>query len=502
MAIRWLSRLTFDMRPRSPRGILPSMSPSFLVLLSFLICGGSGDLLDYVPTQSYWHDRNVEITVDAMLHEAAPAASQDASGLIADLGAADPHVRDTASDKILQVGIGALPQLRLAAEQADPETSDRCALLIRQLRPLITVGAVRNLMALRALGELKDAKAIPFLQSQIQSQEMFVADYARNAIAAIYGRRAEHVIPQSALDEAWLLPANCRAVAQLLPRGNGPIDAQHAAAQLPAQAGQDSAQLVANLSKTALHVAETLGEMRLDALSLGVSEDIDANHGCLTLIASGQFSSANAARLLREQKAATRTVDGVDIFQPDGESTMFLPSDHEFVMMIAPNGEQTPLEEMIGAIKTRQQTLRKSPEMTALLEPMLQHDTAIPHALWMAVKVTDAYRRISGLDGFKTFTLIGDEQNSVLNVAARGESPDAESTGAAVQELNRMTGEAAALLKIISVTQPSAQPALDFLGTVKFQSSGNVVAGSATLRETPAELYMLPIAVGMNVREN
>ncbi len=49
------------------------MNPSFLVLLSFIVGGGSGDLLDYVPTQGYWNDRGIVVTTDAMLHEAGPA---------------------------------------------------------------------------------------------------------------------------------------------------------------------------------------------------------------------------------------------------------------------------------------------------------------------------------------------------------------------------------------------------------------------------------------------
>ena len=90
--------------------------------------------------------------------------------------------------------------------------------------------------------------------------------------------------------------------------------------------------------------------MRLDTLNIGVSENIDENHGCLTVIASGQFDSANAVRVLREQHAATRSVNRVQVFEPDGESTMIFPSDQEFVMMVAPNGEQAPVEGMAATL--------------------------------------------------------------------------------------------------------------------------------------------------------
>jgi hypothetical protein len=481
-----------------PRGIFVLVSTSFLILLSFLVGGGSGDLLDYVPTQLYWHDKGVEVTVESMLREAGPIIPQDISKLVADLGATDPHVRDAASDHILKLGIGALPQLREAAVGTDPEVAERSAGLIEQLGPLVTVATVRRLMALRALGELRDAKAIPFLQSQLASEGNFVPDYARHAIAAIYGQHDNSAISNAALEEVWMLPSNCRAVAQLIPRGKDAIDAQQTAAHIPVQRGQDSMQMVANLSKVAVQLAETFGEMRLDSLNVGISENIDDNHGCLTLIASGQFDSDSAVRVLRAQKAATRTVDGVRIFEPDGESTLFFPSDREFVMMVAPNGGEVPLSDVITAVKRRQQTLKKSPEMAGLVEPMLQHAPVSRHALWIAIHVTQAYRKLLGLDGFNTVTVVGDENSDSLNIALRGESPDAQTAGAVMQQLDRMAAEGSTILRLFWAAQPSLQPALDLMSSLKLQSKANIVTGAATLRESPAELFMLPLLVRTN----
>lgn len=472
-----------------------------MVLLSFLIGGGSGDLLDYVPTQSYWSDRGVSVTADKMLQEAGPAAPQNIAGLIADLGAADPRVRDEAAQKIVHLGPVVLPQLRDAAEGADPEVAERSAVIIKLLRPRITVAAVRRLMALRALGELKDAKALPFLRSQLDSGEMFVADYARIAIGSIEGDRVDRAIPKDELTDVWLLPSNCRAVGQLRPRGTGPIDADRAAAQLAVRPEQNRAQLVANLSRTALNVAEQLGDMRLDTLSVGLSDNIDANHGGLTLILSGQFDSANAGRALREHKAAEHAVDGVDIFEPDRETTVFFPSDHKCVVMFTPLGEPTSLAEVIGAMKSREQPLKKAPEMAALVAPMLPAGGAAAHAVWIAVKVSDAYRQLPGLDGFDTVTLVGDEKGGALHLTARAESTDAQTAAAALQQLNRFVVEGAAILKTAQSAQPSFQPAIDFLGTIQLGNKDKVVTGTGTFTESPAALFMLPLTVGMMFRD-
>ena len=42
----------------------------------------------------------------------------------------------------------------------------------------------------------------------------------------------------------------------------------------------------------------------------------------------------------------------------------------------------------------------------------------------------------------------------------------------------------------------------DFMGSVKFQANSNVVSGNATLRETPGELFMLPLMMGLRLHEN
>jgi len=474
------------------------MNASFVVLLSFLVGGGSGDLLDYVQSQGYWDAHGVKITVDSMTHEATPPEAQDISKLIADLGAADPQTRDAASEKILKVGVGALPSLQDAARGTDPEVAERSEFLIRQLRPVVTQGAVRRLLALRALGELKDPRAIPFLQTQLASQEMFVGDYARAAIGRINNQPIVRTVSEKAINEVWMLPSNCRAVAQVIPRQTGPVKMTEAAAHFHPINGQDGATVLANVSRVALSVAESLGDMRLDSLNVGLSERIDSNHGCVTVIASGQFDAASAIRAVRGHNAAMRTVDGIDIFELGQEGAIFFPSDRELVLMIAPAGQELPLKEMIDAIKTRGQPLKTSPEMAALVQQMLIVPPKTPHALWMAAKVTDAYRQVPELSGFSALTLVGDETNDALSYAIRGECADEQAAAATSAQLDQFLAAAVAQVKGAQNMRPESQAALDFLGSVKFQSKGAAVTGTAQLSETPDAVLMRWMIVGKN----
>ena len=233
----------------------------------------------------------------------------------------------------------------------------------------------------------------------------------------------------------------------------------------------------------------------------GCLRSIDANHGGLTLILTGQFDSANAGRVLREHKAAEHTVDGVDLFEPDRETTVFFPSDHRCVVMFTPMGGPTSLGEMIGAMKSHEQPLKKSPEMAALVAPMLPAADGVAHAVWIAVKVSDAYRQLPGLDGFDTVTLVGDEKAGAFHLTARAESADARTAAAALQELNRLVVEGAAILKAAQSAQPSLQPAIDFLATIKLESKDKLVTGTGSFAESPAGLFMLPLTAGMMFRE-
>jgi hypothetical protein len=384
----------------------------------------------------------------------------------------------------LKVGAGALPALHDAANGTDPKVAERAEYLIRQLRPLVTQGAVRRLLALRALGELKDPRAMPFLQTQLASQEMFVADYARTAIGRINNQPVVRTVSEKAIDEIWMLPSNCRAVAQVIPRQSSPIDLAEAAAHFHPVNGENGATVLANVSRVALSVAESLGDMRLDSLSVGVSEHIDSNHGCVTVIASGQFDSANAVRAVRGHDAATRTVDGIDIFELGQEGAIFFPSDCEMVLMFAPAGQEWPLKEMIDAIKTRRQPLKTSPEMTALVQQMIIAPPETPHALWIATKVTDAYRQLPGLAGFVTLTVAGDEGKDALSYAIRGECADAQTATAASAQLNQLVADAVAGVKGTQNAHPESVEAANFLNTVNFESKSAAVVGAAQLSET------------------
>ena len=205
------------------------------ILMLLLSRGGGNDLLDYMPADAYWRIKGVTVTVERM---------------VAELATAEP-------------GDGAQAK------------------------------AVRRLMALRALGELKEAEALPALRPLLESKDLFVADYARQAIAAIEGKPS--VRPRPAEAALWkdlcLLPARCSIVGQARPPAGGPVafdkllkDAETVLPPMP-----DPGAALHEWAKVLVTVAERVGNVRLDGATVGVGEKPGDRTGSLVAIGRGLY---------------------------------------------------------------------------------------------------------------------------------------------------------------------------------------------------------------------
>src|SRR5438874_8131953 len=108
------------------------MGEASIFLIFTMLLGGSpgNELLDLVPTDAYWKSKDVEITVPNIMLELNSIKTDDTA----------------------------------------------------------KATAVRRLMAIRTLGELKGADAVTSLKAQLDSKEMFVADYSQRALDAIQGK--------------------------------------------------------------------------------------------------------------------------------------------------------------------------------------------------------------------------------------------------------------------------------------------------------------------------
>src|SRR5207244_41185 len=108
--------------------ILRRMQSGVLTLVLLLLCGGSGDLLDYVPADAYWKERGVPLTVEKLAAELTPVAppgDAEIAALVQQIVAPDPQNAKSAARRLLDAGRAAVPRLEVAARGDSPELAAR-----------------------------------------------------------------------------------------------------------------------------------------------------------------------------------------------------------------------------------------------------------------------------------------------------------------------------------------------------------------------------------------
>ncbi|MDB5174824.1 MAG: hypothetical protein JWN51_3597 [Phycisphaerales bacterium] len=452
----------------------------FLTLLSIFSGGSGNDLLDYVPTDAYWNAKHVVVSVESMASQSKLPTDKDIAGWIADLDAADPQTRDAAYRELLHSGPAILPKLEKITDGPAAEPAQRARVLIAQINAAPKRDAVRRLMAIRTLGELKKQEGLPVLRPFLNSKEMFVADYARIATAQIEGKPTERTRAVDTDKDAWLLPAECRAVAHVELHGGRPIDYAAAFKQFPLPVGEDNQVAIDFIANQALTIAETIGNVRLDALTIGVSGDVSDKSGCAVVIAAGQYDAPALNQFARKLKIVFKTVDGHDVFQPDADKSAFLPSNDRLVLVAKPTEQDAPLAEMISAMKSGAGKLKTTPEMANLLAKV-----DVKQPVWAVMKVTDAYRKAPQLEAFDEVALVGRREGPGIHLTVHGTGPDPAKVKAAADLAAAAITQAAKDIRKMASTSPALGNIADLFDQMKVAASGNGASITVDVPELP-----------------
>lgn len=469
---------------------------SFLTLILCLLTGGSNDLLDYLPTEAYWAHKQVAISVETMRAQLAQPGGQDISELLADLGSSDAETRDRAALKIREVGPGALGQLQEASESPDAEVRRRARTLAREAGGELVEQSVRRLMAIRTLGELGKPEAAAALKPLLASKELFVAEYARVALDMIEGKRPAppaRPVAESVLDDVWLLPGQCRAVAQLVPRRGSPVGFAELMAAMQAAEQEDKDESAAAVTRTVLALAEQVGNVRIDAATIGLAgspapSDPGQKPGSVTVILRGHYNSAWARALARARLVPVRQVDGVEVFEPDGEQAWLMPSDELFVFVASPAPESLPLAEVAAAVKSGKGALGGDDELRKLVGTV---DTK--QVLWGAAVVTAEQRDLPAAGAFDTITLVGArEQKKTLRLTMTARGTDPARVKAAAETVGRHAKDSADFLEGMQVASIVTM-AMELLQSVRVELRETTATLTAAIETTPAAILALPM---------
>ena len=473
---------------------------SWIPLMLMLIGrGGGNELLDYMSTAGYWKAKGVAVTLENMTAELGPQTqvpdrADDIATLVKDLGADAYDARESAQKKLVAMGPVALPQVQAAAKSDDPEVAQRAREVLRQIRPSQKGGAmakaVRRLMAIRALGELKDPKALPVLRPLLGAAEPFVADFARRAVARIEGQAPPRTDQgrDAGKDDVWLLPAGCALAAHMsFPRGEQvSIDTVLDNAG-PLLAGDNRERALAMLTQAVLSVAERVGNVRLDAITVGVSGRF-APAGFIVAIVRGQYDPVALKTAMRQlsPRVRTREVGGIEVFSADGEDVAFLIVSDRCLAVVTGPGHNLPIEPVARALRARQGGLATNDKLARLIKRLDRKG-----GLWAAATLTDAYRQVEFFSPFDTATLVGRRQADALNLTLVARGQDPARVEATVDKFNAAVVKAADGLNKAGMPEPFGKPIGEFLRSVKARAAGGEARATATLKGSPAGTMLM-----------
>ncbi|HUT37579.1 MAG TPA: hypothetical protein VNE39_29130 [Planctomycetota bacterium] len=479
------------------------MGFGMMELLMLLLSGGGwgNDLMDYLPTSAYWKAKGVEVSAERMTAELAVAEPADLAQLIRDLGAQKHETREAASAKLRAIGPVAIPALKKAAESDDPEVRTRARELLAGLSGGAQANAIRRLMAIRTLGEQKKPEAVAALRPLLESKEPFVADYAARAIAAIEGRAHERPAPTREMlwRDLCLLPANCGIVAQLRMPGGQTTSFEEALKTIvpTLPGGQDVGKAVAELTKGISAVAERVGNLRLEGLTLGVADDVGNKTGFVVIVARGRYDAAAVKAAFTQLNLNATKVEGMDTFSPDRELRLIPCSDERFVFTGGPSSEQLPLKELAAA-------LQANADKPALAAKMLDLIKGIgPDApVWAAVAMSDTYRQASFLAPYDTITATGrNAEVGVLAVTVAAVGKDPEAVKGSVAEVEKGVKEGLAEIKQHAAEMPFVKPIVEVMESIRIETAGAKATLTAKLKGQGAAL-MMPMMMLWGVRSS
>ncbi|HEV8605285.1 MAG TPA: hypothetical protein VGQ99_07970 [Tepidisphaeraceae bacterium] len=467
---------------------------SLLMLILTLLGGGGGNhLLDYASTDAYWKSKGVTVGVQTMTNELKTSAAQDITQLIKELASPDGQVRAGASKKIMQLGDTVLPQLEKAAETPDPEVAASIKTLIADISAASKVNSIRRLMAIRTLGELKKPEAVAILRPLVDAKEMFVGEYAARAIAQIESKpyALVGVTAEQRKSDFWLLPADCRVVAQV---GTGfpatSIDALIEKMPAAAVGNPNRDQIKTDVTKAIVNVAELVGEVRIDSITFGLAGDIGPNAGFAAVVVRGQYDSAAVRQALAKMQIPGKVVGGVDVFSPEEHFGVMFAGNDRAIGMAGPNAQGLPAEAFATALKTGKGGLADVEAMKKLIASV---DTS--QALWAVMKMTDTYKQAPVFSAFEQITMVGKLKDQMLDVQISGQGVNAGQVSAAVDQINAGVQMGINQLKPMVQDAPFFSAIIKAMETVQCSSQGEKATLTASIKGDAASL-VLPLFFG------
>lgn len=388
---------------------------------------------------------------------------------------------------IILMFLGSSGGINELLDLTDPQTYLQAQAIEYRLEPLLEVLAepatkdveqvkaqeIKKLLVMRALGALKDRAALPALEQAAAQKTQFFKDYASAAIAAIEGET--YVAPvasdaQLAADLA-LLPEGVGLVIQARLSAGGNLDLRKILAEalkaIPDAPKPD--ELLAQINSQIGKVAGKIGNVRLDAVTLGLSEDIGDSRGFVVIIGRGEYDHRALEGLLSEQpRTEHHEVGGTMFLGMDGDDVALAPvSAEQLVMVSGPTWDKFPLGEVAANLKNRP----AAPVFSAGLQKVIDRADR-KGAIWGAGLISAGMKAAPPLAPFDEIVLSTRELDgqNINRLKLDGVGTDAVAVADTMDQMKQMVGQG--ITEMEQQLQPGMEPLLKIMKSLRFYTMG------------------------------
>ena len=391
-----------------------------IIMLMMLLFGkeGGNEALDYVDSKSYWGMQEIEMTSENLMRELEK------------------------------------PTLK---KESKPKAAE-----------------IRRLLAIRGLGELKSEKALDVLVKYAESRELFVSDYAHEAIAAIKGEAAPKIDRhKEMLGDLAVFPKNAGVVMQAKMFDGPPVDLSGIVTELSKEMELSKINaMLEGMQGGLINFLETTGNIRIDGLSVGIADNVGDEAGWVGFHVRGAYDSKGMksaiSQLIGEEFEVKKSGD-VEYMMLD-ESVMFaFLSDNRCLLLIGPDLESTSYK----VVSERVSSTVKEPAFSAELKALVKK-TETSGAFWLAGLVTENMKQAPYISTFNSFLLETASKGKHMDIELRATGSDEDEVQKIMDDLEKLYGDfVEQKLPDMKDGPEQLKPVIEFLESLEFRVRGN-----------------------------
>ncbi len=238
-----------------------------------------------------------------------------------------------------------------------------------------------------------------------------------------------------------------------------------------------------------MKIADDIGNLRLDGVTVGVSSDIGGHAGFVVVIVRGQYNAKSlSTKLQKDARATSALVDGAEVLALGNEFSILPLSDNRLIIVGGSDAQKLPTTaEVVAAVRSGKGKLDATVGVGKLIKAI---DTTQP--LWLAVSMSDAYKRAPVLNAFDSLTLVGTRQKEGgLALGVKGTGSDAKAVADAVEQVNAGIGMFKEQMKQARQI-PGLESIQEAVESLKVSADGANANASASWKGNANMLMMIP----------